>query len=96
LKEEAEVQMKNDAKLEERKLETQLMVAEEVRKIVEGGQQAEKAHSVADVDDTDIANDAEEFERWKLRELMRIKREREEREQYGPQTSNFSRGIMLH
>ena len=69
---------------EQRKRETRNLVAEEVRKEAEGGEQdlADGYNSDTGApDDTDKPeDDALEFESWRLRELFRIKRDRDLRQ----------------
>lgn len=85
---EIEAEEKRLLELEQRKLETRQMVADEIRRgdhEVSTANQDVDESNIAMPDDADVANEEDhdtEVEAWKLRELKRIKKAKEEREEY--------------
>jgi microfibrillar-associated protein 1 len=73
---------KEKQKLEQRKIETRQMVADEIRRGDEAPKDEDAEAEAAQMpDDNDDVNEAEEYEAWKLRELRRIKEDTEERDE---------------
>ncbi|CAO3672012.1 unnamed protein product [Umbelopsis ramanniana] len=67
-------------RLEQRKLESHQLLADQLKKDVMGEEiDPDSAAGPPDVDDTDGVDEEAEFEAWKIRELLRIKRDKEER-----------------
>ncbi|EJD55231.1 hypothetical protein AURDEDRAFT_132410 [Auricularia subglabra TFB-10046 SS5] len=70
-----EVVRKRELEAEERKKQSQEMVADSIKRELA---EKEVKEAVPDVDDTDGLDPEGEFEAWRLRELARIKRDKEE------------------
>ncbi|KAF1332117.1 Microfibrillar-associated protein 1, partial [Globisporangium splendens] len=68
-------------RLEQRKLETRKLVAEEIRREKEEGDGDAGMTDVEMPDDTDGVDPDQEYRDWELRELRRIKRDRDRKEQ---------------
>ena len=80
----AEAEKRREAEEAARRDETRQLVADEIRKALQGPKEEQAAaHFSADmVDDTDGLDEDGEFQMWQLRELKRIQRDIEEREAY--------------
>ncbi|CAM0910499.1 unnamed protein product [Alopecurus aequalis] len=67
-------------KMEDGKVETRMIVVEEIRKEeqIEKTRNGEADIEIANVDPDDEVNEAEEYEAWRCREIARIKRGREQ------------------
>ncbi|KAL3673338.1 hypothetical protein V7S43_001054 [Phytophthora oleae] len=77
--EEERRQMREQEKLETRKVESRRLVAEEIRREQDGANKDDST-DVEMPDDTDGLDAAQEYRDWELREMRRIKRDRDRKE----------------
>ncbi|KAG1700108.1 hypothetical protein DVH05_011920 [Phytophthora capsici] len=78
--EEERRQMREQEKLETRKMESRRLVAEEIQREQDGANKDDST-DVEMPDDTDGLDPAQEYRDWELREMRRIKRDRDRKEQ---------------